>query len=177
MVGVLERVSSLNRYAYVECNPVSYLDPFGLERVWSEDLHDASTVVNLIAPSLNAIIPGAGEVVAAAASGFDIGLSLYDLYYSIKYKDKKGIVKSIGNILLDLLCIVTSGLAEYYKAEFKMATEFGPGMMEGYSVLISGKIEKTNNIKGLTDNLSKAKGDVDFIKIITKKLKEFQFVE
>ena len=33
LVGTLERISSLNRYSYVEGNPVSYLNPFGLEKV------------------------------------------------------------------------------------------------------------------------------------------------
>ena len=40
LTGTLERISSLNRYSYVEGNPVSYLDPFGLAKSIYDEWHD-----------------------------------------------------------------------------------------------------------------------------------------
>ena len=45
LTGTLERISSLNRYAYVEGNPVSYLDPFGLEKSIYDEWHDTINII------------------------------------------------------------------------------------------------------------------------------------
>ena len=55
LTGTLERISSLNRYAYVEGNPVSYLDPFGLSRSIYDEWHDKIEELLLVTTVLSLI--------------------------------------------------------------------------------------------------------------------------
>lgn len=62
LTGTLERISSLNRYSYVEGNPVSYLDPFGLAKSIYDDAYDWLQAGEEILLYFNTFLDGLGAI-------------------------------------------------------------------------------------------------------------------
>ncbi len=71
LMGTLERISSLNRYAYVEGNPVSYLDPFGLAKSIYDDAYDWLQMAENLSLGINTAFDLLG--LGMIKGGFEMG--------------------------------------------------------------------------------------------------------
>ncbi len=123
VLGTLTDIQSLNRYAYCEGNPVSFLDPFGLCHEDTAVMHDVTGYINIVASILSACgLPIIGEPLAIIVNSFDMGLLIYDIVMDFKCGvDFEVFLSDMCKLLLDVIGILSSGIAKVAANEVVLA--------------------------------------------------------
>ena len=75
LTGEVGESKSLNRYAYVEGNPVSYLDPFGLDKESTSNIFKRK-IIESLAPEVKSGKTVSYGITATASVGISVGISV-----------------------------------------------------------------------------------------------------
>ena len=115
VIGNIDSSASLNRYAYVEGNPVSYLDPFGLKSYDPDFIHFILTTLqmgcqvgSIIALDFSALIVSEFLGLVGKSSAFNGNLKLIDgqNYEMISQKIMEYTANIIDYVLTAILACV-----------------------------------------------------------------------
>ena len=107
LLGVLERVSSLNRCTYVEGNPISYLDPFGLAIQVLQNVLDAASIIVLLLSIVSIFIPVVGTSFVLAFNIFCASINLTLNYIQMfRYQNAERADELVHDLILDSIGVL-----------------------------------------------------------------------
>ncbi len=150
LTGTLDRISSLNRYSYVEGNPVSYLDPFGLERSYWQNMHEE---LQLLAYALLALQAAIACAMVMVPEFIPIGLALEEAIDAAS--DAVAVLDTIA-----LLKLAGKSVNQKEKVEYALQA------IMSFSSIFIGKI--------LADGILKLCDESDFAQIIIQTIPSIQ---
>ena len=136
VAGEMTNSKSLNRFAYVQGNPVSYTDPFGLSP--SGNCHSFKNLIHSVLDVLG-MIPGIGEIFDLA----NAAMYLVEGNYKMAGLSLLGALPLIGNMVGGIKfaegCVKLTKAANVISRTLKYASIIGGIAVAGYTAFTAGK--------------------------------------